>query len=50
MIQDDGDTRPMTIYQPEEPTLWDTRDVASYLKASPAQEGPSPTPRGHWRF
>jgi excisionase family DNA binding protein len=34
MIQDDGDTRPMMIYQPEEPTLWDRRDVASYLKAS----------------
>lgn len=34
MNQDDGDTRPMTIYHSQEPGLWDARDVASYLKAS----------------
>lgn len=34
MIQDDGDTKPTAIYRPEEPRLWDARDVAGYLKAS----------------
>jgi hypothetical protein len=34
MIQDEGDTKPMTIYQPEKLRLWDASDVAGYLKAS----------------
>jgi hypothetical protein len=37
MIQDDGDTRPMTIYQPGEPRLWDARDVPATSR--PADRG-----------
>jgi len=34
MSHDEADTRPTPIYRLENGGLWDTRDVASYLKAS----------------
>jgi hypothetical protein len=33
MIQDDADTQPVSIPE-QQPSLWDARDVARYLKAS----------------